>query len=113
MSKYNGALEGAVNNLVGTKSQISHNKVKKSSQKRYEIVHEIVYGGHFRILLKVHLKVQKSSKSGPLKREVKGAIYNAPGVAKESGNGTTINMFKAAFDGTVESAPENTSGNAL
>ena len=67
MSKYNGALEGAVNNLVGTKSQISHNKVKKSSQKRYEIVHETVYGGRFRILLKVHLKVQKKFKIWSIK----------------------------------------------
>ena len=58
----------------------------------------------------MHLKVQTMPKSDLLKREGKGALYNAPGVAQKSENGTTINMFAAAFDGTVEGAPENVSG---
>lgn len=49
-------------------------------------------------------------KSDLLKRGGKGALYSAPVGAQESGNGTTINMFAAAFDGTVEGAPENVSG---
>ena len=58
-----------------------------------EIASDRVYGTHLRMLSKIDLWVQMDAKSGQLKNESKSGIFSAPGDAKESANGTTINVF--------------------
>ena len=81
MGENNSSLECAVNNWeYTTKSYIAPKK------EVLQILHECIYRVDLSMLLKVHLKVRRDAKSGPLKHECKNALYSAPCAAQARHN---------------------------
>ena len=60
-------------------------------------VSERLCGKHLRMLSKMDLRVQMVAKSRQLKNESKREIFSAPGDAKQSAKGTTINVFDVSL----------------
>ena len=57
------------------------------------IANESVYKTHWRVFLKMDLRVQMDAKSDQLKNQSKGELFSAPDDVQESAHGTTINAF--------------------